>query len=179
MTIPYRKKSIPTHKKESFSIKIFEVEQDGQKVLVARVQAEKFYRHFMKTYAKVGMEGTLTLELKKPKRSVAQNNFYWVYMDLVSLSSGHTPQELHIWAKGKFLSKGITEIFGDKVRKVDSTTDLNRNEFGEFMARIELATGIPIPDPEPFNIGLTMDEYRRLKLDQQLKYEDMKANKTL
>ena len=175
MTNPYRKKSIPTHKSETFTIKIFEV--DG--VNIARIQAEQYYRHFMKTHAKPGQEGTLKIELKKPKRSIAQNNFYWVYLNLISISSGHNPRELHNWAKGKFLSKGITEVFGDKVRKTDSTTDLNRNEFGEYLARIELATEVPIPDPEPFNIGLTMDEYRTLKQQQKAKYEGIKAKKIL
>lgn len=146
---------------------------------MARITAEKFYRHFLKTYAKVGMEGTLKIELKKPKRTVAQNNFYWVYLELIAMSSGHSAQDLHNWAKGKFLSKGITEVFGDKVRKVDSTTELGRNEFGEYMARIELATEIPIPDPEPFNVGLTYLEYQYIKQEQKEKYSSMVPKKTL
>ena len=170
----YRKKSTPTHKSESFAIKIIQTE----KGLMAKISAEKYYRHFLNTYAKAGQDGVIKIELKKPKRSVSQNNFYWVYLDLISLSSGHSTDELHIWAKGKFLGKGITEVFGDKIRKVDSTTDLSRNEFAEYMARIELATEIPIPDPEPFNIALTYAEYRVIKEAQRIKYASMDARVT-
>lgn len=171
MTNPYRKKSIPTHKSETFAIKIMQLGD----ILTARIEAENYYRHFLKTYGKIGQEGTIKITLKKPLRSQLQNNFYWAYLTLISLSCGHSPKELHKWASGKFLSKGITEIFGDKVRKVGSTTELTRNEFGEYMARIELATEIPIPDPEKFNIGLTHDEYRRVKEQQRRIYTELTA----
>lgn len=173
MTTIYRKRSIPTHKSESFVIKIVPTNEG----LVARIQAEKFYRHFINTHAKAGQEGTLKLELKKPLRSVSQNNFYWMYLGLISLSSGHTPKELHAWASGKFLSTGITEIFGDKVRKVNSTTELTIIEFAEYLARIELTTDIPLPDPEPFNLGLTNDEYYYIKMEQKSKYSRLIGNK--
>ena len=171
MTTHYKQKSIPSFKSETFAIKIVTTENG----LVARIQAEKFYRHFINTYAKEGMEGTLKLELRKPKRSVSQNNFYYVYLGLISLSSGHTVRELHNWAKGKFLTKGITEVFGDKVRRVESTTELNRSEFTEYLARIELQTGIPLPNPEPFNISLTWEEYKKIKEEQRVKYLNMTA----
>ncbi len=170
MTIPHKKKSNPTYKSETFAVKLFKTEQG----LVARIQADKFYRHFINTHGKEGQEGTIKLTLLKPKRTTLQNNFYWVYLDLISMSSGHSPEELHIWAKGKFLSKGITEVFGDKVRKVESSTELNRSEFTEYLARIELTTGIPIPNPEPFNLGITWEEYRKIKEDQRRKYANMK-----
>ena len=170
-----KKKSTPTYKSETFTVKLFKTEQG----LAARIQAEKYYRHFINTNGKEGQEGTIKLTLHKPKRSTLQNNFYWVYMDLIAISSGHTPEEIHSWAKGKFLTKGITEIFGDKVRKIDSTTDLNRNEFAEYMAQIELTTGVPIPNPEPFNLGLTYSEYEKIKAEQKRKYEGIKAKLTL
>lgn len=173
MSSPYKKKSIPSHKSESFLVRI--IKEGDQPRLI--VQADKYMRHWLKLNAKPGDEGTMKLELKKPKRSALQNAFYWVYLDLVSLSSGHTPMELHTWAKGKFLSKGITEVFGEKVRKVSSTTDLNRSEFVEYLSQIEEATGVPVPDPEPFSIGITWDDYNRMKQEQRQKYSKIKAKK--
>lgn len=174
-TNPYKKKSIPSHKSESFLVRI--IKEGDQPRLI--VQADKYMRHWLKTNAKPGDEGSMKIELKRPKRSALQNAFYWVYLDLVSVSSGHTTDELHNWAKGKFLTKGITEVFGDKVRKVGSTTDLNRSEFVEYLARIEEATGVPVPDPEPFSIGLTWDEYKQMKQAQRSNYQKIKSKKIL
>ena len=111
---------------------------------------------------------------KKPLRSELLNSYYWLYLSLISLSSGHTDKELHIWAKGKFLTKGITEIFGDKTRIVDSTTKLNRAEFCEYICRIEDATNIESPFTEPFLKPLTHNEYAKLKAEQKAYYLRMK-----
>jgi hypothetical protein len=171
MATPYVKKSIPSYKSESFLVEI--VRENDQPRLI--VKADKYLRHWLKEHAKPGDVGTMKIELKKPKRTSLQNSFYWVYLDLVSLSSGHTPKELHNWAKGKFMTKGISEVFGDKVRQVKSTTDLNRSEFVEYLSRIEETTGVPIPDPEPFSIGITHKEYEQLKKEQRKNYKKIKA----
>lgn len=171
MTTPYRKKSHPSHKVESFVVEIIK-EGDHARL---QVKADKYFRYWIKINAKPGDEGTMKIELKRPKRSALQNAFYWVYLDLVSLSSGHTTMEIHNWAKGKFMTEGITEVFGEKVRKVKSTTDLNRSEFVEYLSQIEEHTGIPVPDPEPFSFGLTWGEYETMKRAQKGKYQKLKA----
>lgn len=165
--------SNPTHKSESFLVDVTPGENGAVKL---QVRAEKYLRFWLKQHAKVGDVGAMKVELRKPKRSDLQNSFYWVYLDLISLSSGHTPMEIHNWAKGKFMTEGIIEVFGEKVRKVKSTTDLNRSEFVEYLARIEETTGIPIPDPAPFNIGLTWEEYESLKRSQRSQYRKLTAN---
>lgn len=166
-----RTKSHPTYQSQTFAILFCATEQG----LVARITAEKYYRHFISTHAKAGDVGTLTITLKKPKRSLLQNSFYWAYLELISLSSGNSPDDLHAWAKGKFLTTGISEIFGDKVRKVKSTTELNRSEFAEYIARIETITDIPIPNPEPFGIALTQAEYDVIKAKERENYRQMKS----
>lgn len=167
-----KKSAPPSHKKETFLGTL--VKKDGE--LVLDIRAKNYFRHFLKEYGQDGMEVSVTLELKKPKRSVAQSNFYFLYLGLISLSCRHSVEDLHIWARGKFLSKGITEIFGDKVRKVNSTTKLSKLEFMEYMERIQDATGIPIPDPEPFGLGLTQSEYAKLKTEQIHRYKKLHAN---
>lgn len=171
MSSPYTKKSTPSHKTESF---VVEIVREGDQPRL-QVKADKYLRYWLKTNAKVGDVGTLKIELKKPKRTSLQNAFYWVYLDLISVSSGHTPMEIHTWAKGKFMSEGITEVFGEKVRKVKSTTDLNRSEFVEYLSKIEEATGVPVPDPEPFSVGLTWREYEEMKQAQRQQYSKLKT----
>ncbi len=90
------------------------------------------------------------------------------------MSSGHSLREIKNWAKGKALSKGITEIFGDKVRIVKDTSELTVGEMMEFMARIECITGVPSPDPAPFKLPLSQSEWEELKAKQKRLYKRYK-----
>jgi hypothetical protein len=164
-------KSIPTYKSVQLAGKL--TVHNGR--LVKIYNSPALLRHFFKTHCKDGDSFTETLTNKKPKRSIEQNNYYYLYLDLISSSSGHSVEELALWAKGKFLSKGITEVFGEKTRIVKSSADLNRDEFTEFLNRIEDVTEIPLPDPKPFKLGLLLDEYGKLKIEQKKKYSKMKA----
>ena len=96
-------------------------------------------------------ELTLWFDSKKPSRTLAQNRYLWFYYGIISEDTGEDPEDLHSLFKGLFLENGITEIYGHKVRKVSSSTKLNKLEFGEFLARIEHLTGIPLPDTSELN----------------------------
>jgi hypothetical protein len=164
-----KKKYYPAHHKINLTGKV--VMKDGK--LATMLTSQPLYQHFLNTYCKVGDDISNELTNKRPKRSDAQNNFFHVYLDLISLSSGHTMNELKAWVREKILGKGITEVFGDKVRVVGSSADLNCSEFCEMMNRIQEKTEIPIPNPEPFNLAITFDEYGRLKKIQKEEYEVM------
>src|SRR3990167_8685754 len=108
-------------------------ENPETKVNRIKMNAPALYQHFLNTVCKIGDLITMNITDKRPKRSAAQNNYYYLYLSLISLSSGHTIDELHTWVKGKFLTKGITEVFGEKVRIVKSTKRLNIAEFIELL----------------------------------------------
>ncbi|GAF94126.1 unnamed protein product [marine sediment metagenome] len=95
---------------------------------------------------------TLYLDNKEPKRSSKQNSYYWVYLTEIECETGNSKEDLHSLFKGKFLSNGFAECFGEKVRKVKSTTKLTKGEFVEFIYNIEVFTGITAPDTK--NYGL-------------------------
>ena len=162
----------PSHKKVTLAGKV--VEREGS--LHISLNSPPLYAHFLKTYTKPGDNISMIVIAKKPKRSESQNNFYHLYLSLVSLSSGHTMDELKAWVREEILSEGVAEIYGDKVHIAKSSADLNMSEFCEMMNTLEDRTGIPIPDPAPFNIPLTFDEYGHLKLVQQEHYKKLKSN---
>jgi hypothetical protein len=166
-------KTQPTRKKVELAGRV--VTKEGK--LAIRLNSLPLYEHFLKANTKPGDYISLQLSSKRPKRSTSQNNFFHLYLSLVGKASGHTIEELKAWVKGKILTAGITEVFGDKVRVVKSTTDLNISEFAEMMERIAELTDVPIPDPEPFNLPLTHDEYGKLKAKQEKDYEAMKVSK--
>lgn len=166
-----KKKVYATYKSQQFAGKVVEV--DGERKVT--LNAPALYKHFLKTVCKVGDEVSFYVTNKRPKRSQQQNDYYFLYLSLIALSSGHTVEDLHIWAKGKFLSKGIKEVFGDKTRIVNSTTDLTIGEFCEYLCRIEEATGVPCPKTDPFLKALTNEEYAELKAEQKEAYKRMEA----
>lgn len=165
-----REKTLPTHPTIHLAGTVI---QDGENRWF-RFNSPRMIRHFLQEKAKIGDMLSVTFVARRPKRTLAQNSFYYVYLGLISVGSGHTVEELHLWAKENFLVGGITEVFGTKVRLVKSTTELNISEFCEFVNRIEEATGVPIPDPKPFALPMTKDEYGKLKEDQHSKYSKIK-----
>ena len=164
-----RKKSYPSRKKV---ILAGTVVQKGEELGID-LNAKVLLRHFLKTYAHAGDYVSMTVELKRPKRSAVQNNFYHLYLSLVALSSGHTLLELKAWVRETILAHGVSEVYGETIRVTKSSADLNISEFAEMMNTLEEKTGIPIPNPEPFNLPLTQDEYGKLKVEQAEKYREM------
>ena len=83
--------------------------------------------------------------------------------------------ELKAWVREEILSEGVSEVYGDKVHIAKSSADLNMSEFCEMMNTVEERTGIPIPDPGPFNMPLSLDEYGHLKIIQKEHYETLES----
>lgn len=169
-----KKKTYPSRKQVPLLGKVVKVGEE----LKMKLNAPQLLQHFLRMHTKEGDIISLVVTAKRPKRSQAQNNFFFVYLDLISLSCGHTTEELHKWVKQEILGGGITEVFGHDVRMVGETSDLNISEFVEMMNRIEEATDIPIPDPEPFGLPMTLDEYGELKINQNIQYSQMKNRLT-
>jgi len=96
-----------------------------------------------------GLEGEVEVIVRKPKkdRTSQQNKLYWGYLDIISSDTGNTPDELHEFFKRKFLPPVFKVILGVEVRLPGSTTNLDTKQFGEYLLKIELLTGIPAPDP--------------------------------
>lgn len=167
------KKNSPSYESQPFAgVVVFD---PTEKAVRIRMNAPQLYQHFLNKVCKVGDNVTMYITNKRPKRSLQLNNYYHLYISLISLSSGHSPAELKAWAKGKFLTKGISEVFGHKTRVVKSTSDLNTAEFLEFLEELELSTGIPLPDSQPFTYPLTTKEYNALKSKQQKFYKRLSA----
>lgn len=123
----------------------------------------EYHRELFNNYIQQYSDGKyrLNIEMIKENRSEQQNRYYFLYLGLISKYTGYTVEDLHEWAKGKFLSKSIKEIFGDKVREKKSTTKLSKGKFCEFLFEIEQATlpitDIPLPDTSEF-LGYSFHE---------------------
>ena len=166
-------KSYATYTSQTFLGTVVENPTDNSRRI--QLNAPDYYQHYLKTTCGLGDAVSLYITNKKPKRTDRQNRYLHLYLSLIALSSGHTVDELKSWVKGKFLSKGITEVFGDKVRIVKSTTQLNKLEFIELLERIEHETEIPLPKTDKFLDPLSHEEYQNLKEEQKRVYSQLVA----
>lgn len=132
-----------------------------------------YVQHELNHY-QVGDKVLVKCTNKKQKRTDAQNRYMHLYFTLIASSSGHTPNQIKLWAKGMHLSQGITEVFGHKVRDVKDTHSLKMLEMAEFLERVEADTGIPLPDAEPFNLAFTQEDWEALKAAERIKYKAFK-----
>ena len=165
------KKPIPTYETKVFMGHVIQSDESGKKAITW--DHPQYYQYEINRF-NVGDEIAARMTNKKQLRSHAQNRYMHLYFSLISMSSGHTPKEIKNWAKGKILSEGITEIYGDKTRIVKDTSKLKLLEMIEFLEKIEQITSVPLPNPEPFNMPLTQDEWDSLKEEQKNKYMKFK-----
>lgn len=104
-----------------------------------------YLRHEINKY-KAGDKVTCYYTQEKLKRTEAQNRYYWgAYLPMISAETGNDIDDLHTLFKGMFLSKGIVEVLGHKVRQAKSTTELTAGQFSEYISRIEELTGVLAP----------------------------------
>jgi hypothetical protein len=174
---PEKSKLVHTYETRSILAKVVRDPESNRKRLSPLHPA--YYEHEIN---QIPEEETVSLIItnKKPKRTSPQNRYMHLYFTLIAIAHGHgvTMEDVKTWAKGKCLAQGITEVFGDKVRKVKETSKLTVNEMIEFVARVEVESNIPTPDPTPFKLGPSYAEFNRLKQEEITRYRSMKpANK--
>lgn len=87
----------------------------------------------------------ITIEKFAKNRSIRQNNLYWAYLRLIESETGQESNDLHEYFKRKLLPPRFVEIFGEEIKLPATTTKLNSKEFGEYLEKISIITGIPIP----------------------------------
>lgn len=96
------------------------------------------------------LKGIYRLEFKevKTKRTLNQNNFYWLYLGVIADETGDDPNSLHEYFKRKLLPPRYISVMGKEIKIPASTTKLSKIEMGEYMERICALTNIPIPELE-------------------------------
>ncbi len=151
------KDSISITRTQPFAARIGVDDNGVTKRLV--LESKVWYQHQLNKF-RVGERVTLEIHNRKAKRTEAQNRYLWgVFYPLIAKETGENDIDaLHELFKGKFLTEGIVEVLGEKVRKKKSTTELGVGEFCEFVMNIESLTGIEAPPTESYGL----DSIRRV-----------------
>lgn len=91
---------------------------------------------------------SVSVEKRKNKRSISQNSYYWLYLDVIENETGNTAYDLHELFKRKFLRPVTKTILGEEIKLPASTTNLSKVDFGDYLDKISALVEIPLPDPE-------------------------------
>lgn len=136
---------------------IKEVFLNEEGVLPSLVQ--KGLEQLLSSQSAFGKMIKLTLEIKRPTRSLMQNAYYWgVVIKILSDEIGYDPETMHEYMKDKFsFKKDIDMPDGGTMIKVKSTTDLSTIEFEDYLTRVRewakdfLECFIPLPNETQFD----------------------------
>jgi hypothetical protein len=90
----------------------------------------------------------LLIEEDKPTRSNQQLRYYWLFLGIIERETGQNADEVHEWAKRKFLPPRFITVNGEEMKIAGSTKDLSKADYGDYLDRISAETGVPLPDPE-------------------------------
>lgn len=101
------------------------------------VNSRAYYEHQLGKF-KDGEKVTLIITNRWPKRTNQQNRYWWgAVLPMVAAETGEPDLErLHELFKSMFLTTGIHEVLGKKVRMTKSTTELTTSEFSTFITRV-------------------------------------------
>lgn len=129
---------------DRFQVKI----NDEGGILFKSKEHASLFRRFLQQWN--GQEIFLSVSEKKNTRSHLQSNYYFLYLGIIARETGEDKDTLHGYFKNKFLTTGISELYGDKVRITKSTTELTKGEFSDYIASIVQLTGIESPNTKEF-----------------------------
>jgi len=87
----------------------------------------------------------------KKRRVITQNALYWGYLRMIEEETGNQSVYLHEYFKKIFLPPKHLKIFGKETEVPISTTELSTVEFANYLKKIEIETGLPIPDKNKFD----------------------------
>lgn len=143
--------SVTITETQSFAAKIVADEHGGKKL---ELKSKAWYGHQVNKF-RIGEDVTLVIHNRKPKRSEQQNRYYWgVYLPLIAKETGEPNLDrLHELFKGKFLTEGVVEVLGQKVRMKKSTAKLSKAEFSMYIMSIESETGVAAPPTESYGLA--------------------------
>ncbi len=94
-------------------------------------------------------KGKMILVFKeyKEQRTLKQNAFYRAYLTIIAQDTGDDEDSLHEYFKRTCLPGRKIKAMGKEILIPTTTTKLTKGEFGDYIRKIEVMTGILAPDP--------------------------------
>lgn len=119
----------------------------------------EFTPHIRHQLSKFDKTKKVTVEIKKlfNRRSLQQNKYFWLCMEILSDYTGHTAEEMHVIVKGLFCPKKHIKVGKISYSIPKGTSELTKGEFVELFLRIQAMAaelGCVLPSAEDYKRGL-------------------------
>lgn len=99
-----------------------------------------------------GKRFDISIKVHREKRTLDQNRLLFLWIGCISHETGYFKDEVHEIFKKKFLGTEIFEMWGEKLERVRSTTNLDTKQFSQYLERIQQFAssemGIILPNPK-------------------------------
>lgn len=89
---------------------------------------------------------TFRIELMKENRTLSQNRYYRLFLEVCERETGQPADDIHEWGKRKFLPPRYIKVNGEEMKIPSTTTTLSKYEFGEYLDRLSSELEIALPD---------------------------------
>lgn len=90
------------------------------------------------------------IEPLKHTRSLSQNSFYWMYLEIIERETGNNANDLHEYFRRVLLAPKTLKVMNKEIKVPMSTTELKKTEFSDYIDKICTMTNVPIPDTEQY-----------------------------
>ena len=101
----------------------------------------------------------------REKRSISQNNLYWLWLTCIEQETGNDRKYLHIFFAKKYLPITETKVFNEIIYDRTSTQDLNTLSFKHYLDKIQIYSntdiGIELPNPEDEKFKYFKEHYSK------------------
>lgn len=90
----------------------------------------------------------LIFQKYKLDRSSRQNRYYWAYLRIIRMDTGDDENSLHEYFKRTLLPPRYIKALGKEIKVPATTTKLSKEEFNDYITKIEIECGVPAPNPD-------------------------------
>ena len=106
----------------------------------------------------------VTIVITKEKRTLDQNNLYWLWLSCIAKETGNDKDDLHEYFIYKYLNPELVQVFEKMIYKRLSTSTLDTKQFTGYLNKIQVFANtelaIELPNPEDLKFAEFYEHYK-------------------
>ena len=106
----------------------------------------------------------VTISITREKRTLDQNNLYWLWLSCIAKETGNDKDDLHEYFIYKYLNPELVQVFEKMIYKRLSTSTLDTKQFTGYLNKIQVFANtelaIELPNPEDLKFAEFYEYYK-------------------